>query len=50
MALINSLLQSFGRYVSNLYVSDAMLAMSFVANRLETSTAASITNSVTEAL
>ena len=48
--LVNPLLLSSGRCVSNRKVSEVMLAMSFVASRVETSTAASMTNSLTEGL
>ena len=48
--LVNPSLLSSGRCVSNRKVSEVILAMSFVANRVETFTAASITNSLTEAL
>jgi hypothetical protein len=48
--LVNRLLLSSGRYVSNRNVSVAMLNMSFVANRVETSMVASIINSLTKAL
>ena len=36
--------------MSNRKVSEVMLAMSFVANRVETIMAASITNSLTESI
>jgi hypothetical protein len=43
-------LRGVGWCVSNRKLSEAMLAMSFVANQVETSMAASITNSLIEAL
>ena len=48
--LVSPSLRVVGRCVSYRKLSEAMLAMSFVANRVETSMAASMTNSLTEAL
>jgi hypothetical protein len=48
--LVNPSLRSSGRYVSIRKVSEVMLAMSFVANWVETFTATSIANSLSEAL